>query len=476
MYFHFGFSKNTLKKIIKYLIIFIILCILIFYVNSLNVKAETITIGAPRYTIYQNDGTSYTYTGSSIDFWGKDFWRGASNFGVVSSDISFDTQEFFYTNSNWCLGKSLNISGYITGVYNFFSDGGTVQVFNNNKAMNCTYARENSSLVKYSCIGEGGGSFKIAMYRNNASFSYDTGISKSIELSCDDTLSNVIENDKNNTNAIIDNQNKNNEELKDTIDSSLNDCHSNIIPHDNYISSTGEVVINGSNDSVQWLNLGIVTLNPGNYTSIANTGNSDISLIIDSLRQYDTSTTKQFTLTSSLSSRVYIRVSPGTYNNVKFKPAIMTGFTSQYALPGEKKCTSKLDDTNDKLNDLNDSLNNSDISGADDDATNFFNNFNTDDNGGISSIITSPLRLINSLLSNSNSCNDLSLHVSILNNSKDVSLPCGSILWSKAPASTITIYHTIIFGLGAFFILRSLYKDIEDIKHTEDKGVKTTDL
>ena len=126
MYFHFGFSKNTLKKIIKYLFIFIILCILIFYVNSLNVKAEIITIGAPQYTIYQNNGTSHTYTGSSIDFWGKDFWRGASNFGVVSSDVSFDTQEFFYNNSNWCVGKSLNVSGYVTGVYDFFVNGGTI--------------------------------------------------------------------------------------------------------------------------------------------------------------------------------------------------------------------------------------------------------------------------------------------------------------------------------------------------------------
>ena len=101
------------KKILKYLIIFTILCIILFYANSLNVKAETITIGAPQYTIYQNDGTSHTYTGSSIDFWGKDFWRGASNFGIVSSDVSFDTQEFFYNNSNWCVGKSLNVSGYV---------------------------------------------------------------------------------------------------------------------------------------------------------------------------------------------------------------------------------------------------------------------------------------------------------------------------------------------------------------------------
>lgn len=444
--------KNIdLKKIIKYLIIFIILCILIFYANSLNVKAETITTGAPQYTIHQNNGTSHTYTASSIDFWGKDFWRGASNFGLVSSDVSFDTQEFFYNNSNWCVGKSLNVSGYITGVYDFFANGGTVQVFNNNKAMNCTYARENSSLVKYSCIGEGGGSFKIAMYRNNASFSYDTGISKTIELSCDDTLTNVIENDKNNTNAIIDNQNKNNEELKDTIDSSLNDCHSNIIPHDNYISSTGEVVINGSNDSVQWLNLGIVTLNPGDYTSIANTGNADISLIIDVLRQYDTSTTKQFSLTSSVSSRVYIRVSPGTYNNVKFKPAIMTGFTSQYALPGQKKCTSKLDDTNDKLNDLNSNLtNSSDPNLALDDVAGWL------PAGPVDSVLNLPLTILNSLISNlsNRTCTSVDLPLPYIN--KTIQLPCLSTIFNQTGFTDVL--NTISVPFAIFIYINTLIK------------------
>ena len=440
-----------LKKILKYLFIFTILCIILFYANSLNVKAETITIGAPKYTIYQNDGTSHTYTGSSIDFWGKDFWRGASNFGVVSSDVSFDTQEFIYNNSNWCVGKSLNVSGYITGVYDFFANGGTVQVFNNNKAMTCTYARENSSLVKYSCVGEGGGSFKIAMYRNNASFSYDTGISKTIELSCDDTLSNVIENDKNNTNAIIDNQNKNNEELKDTIDSSLNDCHSNLIPHDNYINANGEVVINGSNDSVQWLNLGIVTLNPGDYTSIANTGDSNISLIIDSLRQYDTSTTKQFSLTSPISSRVYIRVSPGTYNNVKFKPAIMTGFTSQYALPGEKKCTSKLDDTNKNLNDLNSNLtDSSDPNLAIGDVAGWL------PPGPVDSVLNLPLTILNSLITNlsNRTCTSVDLPLPYVD--KTIQLPCLSTIFNQTGFTDVL--NTISVPFAIFIYINTLIK------------------
>lgn len=459
-----------LKKIIKYLIIFTILCIILFYANSLNVKAETITIGAPQYTIYQNDGTSHTYTGSSIDFWGKDFWRGASNFGVVSSDVSFDTQEFFYNNSNWCVGKSLNVSGYIAGVYDFFANGGTVQVFNNNKAMTCTYARENSSLVKYSCVGDGGGSFKIAMYRNNASFSYDTGISKSIELSCDDTLSNVIENDKNNTNAIIDNQNKNNEELKDTIDSSLNDCISNIIPSSN-LNSNGEYVINGTFSSARFFSLGSITFSPGKYTSIINSGSSDITLILDFDRSLDTYTTKSFTLTSSATSNIYIRVAPGTYNNVVVKPAILTGYSTSYLLPSQKKCTSKLDDTNKNLNDLNDNITNSDSSNAKNDANNFFSNFQTD-TFGLTSIITAPLNLISSLTSKT--CSPLNLPLPFVN--KSLPLPCLSTIYNEYFGSFLTIYQTITFGIVAYWVCVRIFNLVKDFKNPDHDEIEVMDL
>lgn len=461
--------KNIdLKKILKYLIIFTILCIILFYANSLNVKADTVTLGAPQYTIYQNNGTSHTYTGSSIDFWGKDFWRGASNFGVVSSDVSFDTQEFFYTNSNWCVGKSLKVSGSIAGVFDFFANGGTVQVFNNNKAMTCTYARESSSLVKYSCIGEGGGSFKIAMYRNNASFSYDTGISKSIELSCDDTLSNVIESGKDNTNAIIDNQNKNNEELKDTIDSSLNNCRDSY----NLFNPSGGNLINGKGIGSDGSIIDDATGSyydyyiPVNSSTTYNLSNKDNVQFAGSwfFAYYDnnknfislnrlgeSSTNFTFTTTSNVS---YIRLysylnlaNVNSLNNIMLSEGSSKKNFENYG----KVCTSKLDDTNDKLDDLNSNLtDSSDPNLAIGDVAGWL------PPGPVDSVLNLPLTILNSLITNlsNRTCTSVDLPLPYVD--KTIQLPCLSTIFNQTGFTDVL--NTISVPFAIFIYINTLIK------------------
>lgn len=465
--------KYKYKKLIKYLIIFIFLCILIYF--STNVSASTVPSSC---IFYDNFGTSQTQL---LTISGENYYKPENSFTLTANSYgslvicSLDTplvQDNLYslsyfvdlegTDANSILSKKSNL-----GIGNTIEQARSSYINNTNTDLK--YNNASSSNLSYIFTAKTNASFIAIPFGSNKTVSTTPKLTN-LSISSNGNVNKLSQNDIQN---IIDNSNN---KLNDTINDSLNNCIKNIIPHDNYISSTGEVVINSSNDSIQWLSLGTLTLSPGNYSLLANTGNSGIMLVIDSLREYDTSTTKQFTLTSSVSTNVYIRVSPGTYNNVKFKPGIMTGFTSNYALPGQISCTSKLDDTNKNLNDLNDSLKDSKTDGATSDASNFFNNFTTTDNGGISSIITSPLRLINALLSNSNSCNDLSLQIDMVSLKKDVSLPCGSILWSKVPNSTIIIYHTLIFGLASFFILVSLYHDIEDIKKPDDKGVKTTDL
>jgi len=140
---------------------------------------------------------------------------------------------------------------------------------------------------------------------------------------------------------------------------------------------------------------------------------------------------------------------------------------SNYEPYGEEICTNKLDD-------LENSITDSDTSGATGTGQGFFDNFKDEDNGGISGIVKAPLTLVTNLLgSNStNSCKDLPLSIMGAN----VAIPCGKVLWSKVPASTLTIYHTIICGFGAYVILSKLYKDIEDLKDPNTSEVKTTDL
>ena len=101
----------------------------------------------------------------------------------------------------------------------------------------------------------------------------------------------------------------------------------------------------------------------------------------------------------------------------------------------------------------------------------FFEDFSDTDNGGISAIITSPLRLINSLL-NDSSCESLMLPIF----ENQIPFPSGCMLWDKAPQSIISLWHTFICGLGSYFILTSLFKDIEKLKHPDESEVKTLDL
>lgn len=130
----------------------------------------------------------------------------------------------------------------------------------------------------------------------------------------------------------------------------------------------------------------------------------------------------------------------------------------------------KLDETNENLNDLNDSIKNPDVDANT--GNDFFNNFGSEDNGGISSVITAPLILINSLLNNSSSCQNLTLPML----GKEVSIPSGCLLWEEVPGSVSTIYQTIICGFSAYFILKKLSKDIENLKNPNKSEVSTLDL
>lgn len=447
---------QDLKKILKYFIIFSVLCAILFYCNTLNVSADTITIGAPQYTIYQNDGTSYTYTGSSINFWGKDFWRGASNFGVVSSDVSFDSQEFFYTNSNWCVGKNLSVSGYITGVYDFFSNGGTVQVYNNNQAMTCTYARENSSLVKYSCTGVGGGSFKIAMYRNNASFSYDTGISKTINLTCDDTLSNVIENDKENTNAIINNQDKNTEEIKDEIHNNFNtDCKNLFNPNNLNVGwlrgedgkifntptnfrYTNKIKIKPNTSYSLFLGTG-VGINSGGYSFY------DSSQNFISGSNYGSQRTLHFTTPINASYIVF------TLESSDISKVIFNEGSSLISYCEFGSSTNKLDNISGGLNDLNDSItDSSDPNLPIDDVVGWL------PPGPVDSILNLPLTILNSIINNLNnkSCNSVQVPLPYLN--KNIQLPCLSTIFDQMGVTSTL--NTLSIPFTIYLIINTLLK------------------
>lgn len=135
-----------------------------------------------------------------------------------------------------------------------------------------------------------------------------------------------------------------------------------------------------------------------------------------------------------------------------------------------KETNEKLDETNDKLEDLEDSITNPNVDS--DTGNDFFNNFQTEDNGGISGIITAPLTLINSLLDGQGTCTDLTFSIM----GKEVALPSGCIIWEKVPNEMEILIQTLVCGTGAYFLLRQLFKDIEKLKNPNNSEVSTLDL
>lgn len=108
----------------------------------------------------------------------------------------------------------------------------------------------------------------------------------------------------------------------------------------------------------------------------------------------------------------------------------------------------------------------------------FFSGFDTEDNGGISSIITSPLTAINSLLnySNVNSCTDLSINFTLKGKETTFTLPCGKLFWSKVNASMTSTIQILVYGLCTYAILKRLFKDIEALKNPNNDRVDVMDL
>lgn len=105
------------------------------------------------------------------------------------------------------------------------------------------------------------------------------------------------------------------------------------------------------------------------------------------------------------------------------------------------------------------------------DFNDWINEFSQEDNGGISQIITAPLRLIYSL-DDSNDCEPLRFTIW----GKEVGLPNGCLLWSLATTEIITTYHVVIYGFLTYRILVELFLLIERLKDPKEREVDTLDL
>lgn len=131
----------------------------------------------------------------------------------------------------------------------------------------------------------------------------------------------------------------------------------------------------------------------------------------------------------------------------------------------------KQQQTNDKLDSLNGNITNSDSSDATNDAGGFFEGFTTD-TFGLTSIITSPLNLIQSITSKT--CSPLTLQVPFVN--KTMELPCMSTIYSEHFGTFLTIYQTITFGIISYWVCVRIFALVKDFKNPDHDEVEVIDL
>lgn len=101
----------------------------------------------------------------------------------------------------------------------------------------------------------------------------------------------------------------------------------------------------------------------------------------------------------------------------------------------------------------------------------FFSNFTDEDNGGISGVVTAPLRFIRKI---TNTCTPFTLKVM----EQDVTLPCGNTLfWDKPEVATFkTTWNALVGGAILYALVVKLFKVISDLKNPDSSKVEVLDL
>lgn len=127
------------------------------------------------------------------------------------------------------------------------------------------------------------------------------------------------------------------------------------------------------------------------------------------------------------------------------------------------------EETNKQLGDLNDNLTSNDVDM--DGANSFFGDFSDTDHGGISGVITAPLRFINKL---TGTCSPMSLDVLGAN----VELPCGTTLfWDKPEVANFRlVWNVLLGGTILYALLCKLFKVIEGLKNPDDSRIEVMKL
>lgn len=143
---------------------------------------------------------------------------------------------------------------------------------------------------------------------------------------------------------------------------------------------------------------------------------------------------------------------------------------AQNDLNNTNRIISSQDNTTSAINDVNDTLKDDNIDSANNQASSFFGNFQSDSHG-LSGIVSAPLRLITSL--SSSSCSSLVLPLPFVN--QNAVLPCMSTIYNQF-STFFNLWQLITTGIIAYYILLRLFAKVHDLQNPNNDRIEVLNL
>lgn len=521
-------NYNILKKYILYFIVFALVCL----VGISNCFALT---NNQSISFYDNNGSSLSSVSTSyiqqIDQSNAIFTTTTNSYGgavMIQANTSL-IQNHIYT-------LFINVGAESNGGFTILSTKNCIGLGNNyanaiNSYINCSITPKYSQPsgvttdkgrgIYFSFVANTNGNYILVPYTtqytctncNQYSFGFNlddggdtTGLTQQQVNNLISNQTTIIQNEISNMQQDISGSiDDMKDSINDNIDKNLNSCRDsiNLLPNNGTTSTINgitftinndkSITMNGTSTAVanfrifgtSWSDTSnVINLNNGiSYTISKGTQNA-IIYVRDAINNINTETPLNGIRTFNNMSKityVYIQVQSGkTLNNETIYPMIEKGTSaSQYEEHGKNVCENKLDTAETtrkgilgKIKDLFNLFNSDDIGDSADDGADFINDFNTN-TFGLTSIVTAPLNLIQSLTSSS--CTELRLPLPYLNN-KFLILPCMTSIYSQYFGSFFTMYQTITYGIIAYWVIVRIFNQVKDFKNPEHDEIEVVDL
>lgn len=464
-----------LKKYIKFFI-FACLCFIISdcFVNADTIKFNGTTMTSNNYVVMPSGNRTITFEGTAVYGDIVDFPQYyllticADNDKITTWHINNSTLSnvnIYDTSYSCTFPNSTYDGGHIVYIYGSYNSSTAC----NSSLMNCYH---NGSFTLYNPSSS---SWALLSYQNSKD-----------NISIDYASNSIISQNKdiiNQNNSIINQQQQiinQSQQTEQTIKDNLNTCRDSInLFNKNVLTggwlSTQNVFYNeftniyAVSDFIPVEPNTTYTLNLYNSSGLGSAGINEYN----SNQGFISSTAERNTIITFTTSQntTYIRFTIRQDSKDKVQLEKGSSFTT-YEEYGTQVCTNKLDDANNAINGMNDTLNNDDTSGATGEASDFFSSFSTE-TFGLTSIITAPLNLIQSLTSST--CTALHIPLPYLDN-KYIDLPCMTSIYQSTFGSFFTMYQTITFGIIAYWVCVRVFNQVKDFKNPEHDEIEVLDL